>query len=368
MTASPVPVPHADAPDVSILTSGHDVADARLHREVAALRRAGLRVEVRGLGDAGAGPDGAQVVAVARRGPLGRALLALGLGWQARGRVLMTLDPDGALAAWPAARLRRRQLVVDVHEDYGALLRDRAWARGPAGVVASVLVRVAGVAARRADLTVVADEHVPPATARRRVVLRNLPDLSMIPEPVAPEPVPRAIYIGDLRASRGVFAMVEAAAAAGWRLDLVGPVAAADAPALAERLTAPDVAGRVVLHGRMPPRAAWALAAGAWVGLCLLQDTPAFRDAVPSKLGEYLAAGLGVICTDLPRQARIVREKQVGVVVPTGSGCAAATAEVMRELADQPVRLAAWRAAASLVPRGNDYDRFAAEVSSLVHR
>jgi hypothetical protein len=36
---------------VTVLTSGHDVADARLHREVAALRRAGLRVEVLGLAE-----------------------------------------------------------------------------------------------------------------------------------------------------------------------------------------------------------------------------------------------------------------------------------------------------------------------------
>ena len=32
-------------PQVSIVTSGHDVADARLHREVAALSRRGLEVE-----------------------------------------------------------------------------------------------------------------------------------------------------------------------------------------------------------------------------------------------------------------------------------------------------------------------------------
>lgn len=357
-------------PDVSILTSGHDVADARLHREVAALRRAGLAVEVLGLGEAGDGPDGAQVSTRARRGPVGRALLAAGLGWRARGRVLMTLDPDSAVATWPAARVRRRPLVVDVHEDYAALLRDRAWARGPAGRVAAVLVRVADLAARRADLTVVADEHVPPATARRRHVLRNLPDTSMIPEPVAPEPVPRAVYIGDVRASRGGFAMVEAIAAApGWTLDVIGPVAPADAAALQRRVAAPDVAGRVRLHGRMPPTQAWALAAGAWVGLCLLADTPAFRDAVPSKLREYLAAALGVICSDLPRQAAIVRESGAGAVVPAGADCAAATAEVLRGLTADASHRDRWRTAAAAATRAassGGYDEFAAAVAAVL--
>ncbi len=47
--------------DVSIVTSGHDVADARLHREVAALVARGLHVEVLGLGDEADGPPGVTV-------------------------------------------------------------------------------------------------------------------------------------------------------------------------------------------------------------------------------------------------------------------------------------------------------------------
>jgi hypothetical protein len=42
----------ADRYDVTILSSGHDVADARLHRHCAALHRAGLRVEVLARGRA----------------------------------------------------------------------------------------------------------------------------------------------------------------------------------------------------------------------------------------------------------------------------------------------------------------------------
>jgi len=356
---------------VSILTSGHDVADARLHREVAALHRRGLRVEVLGLGDGAGGPDGATVRTWARRGPAGRGLLAAVLPWRARGRILMTLDPDSAVTAWPAARARRRRLIVDVHEDYAALLRDRAWARGPTGRIAAALVRGFELVARRADLAVLADDHLPPAAARHRLVLRNLADPAMLPEPSAPDPVPRALYIGDVRATRGVFAMVDAVAAApGWILDVVGPVAPRDAAALTERLAAADVAGRVRLHGRQPPARAWRLARGAWVGLCLLADTPAFREAVPSKLGEYLAAGVPVICTDLPRQAAVVLEHDAGAVVPADEGCAAATAELLRGLQADPAELDRWRAAARSVAdrerAGSAYDAFAIAVAALL--
>ena len=52
---------------------------------------------------------------------------------------------------------RRVRTVADVHEDYRLLLRDRAWARGPRRWAGEAFARAGVAAARRADLTVVAD-------------------------------------------------------------------------------------------------------------------------------------------------------------------------------------------------------------------
>lgn len=356
-------------PDVSVVTTGHDVADARLHREVAALRRLGLQVEVLGLGDAADGPAGAQVLTRARSGLAGRALAALTVPWRARGRVLVTLDPDALAGAVPAARLRRRRLVADVHEDYAALLADRAWATGAAGRVGAQVAALATRLAGRADLTVVADEHVPPRQARNRLVLRNLPDLSMLPEPSAPGPVPRALYVGDVRRSRGAFAMVEAVRRApGWHLDLVGPVAAADAEALDRLVASPELAGRVVLHGRQPPHRAWQLAAGAWAGLSLLEDTPAFRAAVPTKVYEYLACGLPVVASDLPATRTVLGE--AGALLAPADGAAAG--QVLRRWLAEPDELAAVRARAAAAGAAHrqeaPYAPFAEAVARLAGR
>lgn len=303
--------------DVSIVTSGHDVADARLHREVAALVRAGLRVEVLGLGEASAGPPDAVVRARPRRSGVRRALDAALLPWRASGRVLVALDPDSTATAVVRRLVSRGRVrvVADVHEDYEALLRDRAWAVGLRALGGRVWARLGLAAARRADLLVVADHHLLSGSPSR-LVLRNLPDVSMLPGPTERDEQPRALYVGDLRRSRGLFAMLDAVAAApGWSLDLVGPVAERDTADLEARLAAPALAGRVRLHGRRPPREAWELARGAWVGLLLLEDTPAFRAAVPSKLYEYLACGLAVVTSDLPRAAEIVRSTGTGAVV-----------------------------------------------------
>jgi hypothetical protein len=170
-------VPITERPDVSVVTTGHDVADARLHREVAALRRAGLVVEVLGLGDPSTGPKGATVRTASRAGMFRRTVRALVWPWSASGRVLVTIDPDTVPSAVVAAWVLRKRFVSDVHEDYLALVADRSWVRWPMGPAIRTLTRAVVRLSGRADLTVVADDHVPPATTicRDRLVLRNLP-------------------------------------------------------------------------------------------------------------------------------------------------------------------------------------------------
>ncbi|HEV3172170.1 MAG TPA: glycosyltransferase [Actinocrinis sp.] len=313
--------------DVTILSSGHDVADARLHRHCAALRRAGLRVEVIAKGRADDAPADTEFRPTRPRGMTGRGMQALLLPGKARGRVIVTLDPD----LIPAARLHRtlshgRRLAVDMHEDYVALLDDRAWAKGPRGTVARVWAKTAVSLSRRADLTVVADQHVPPGEAARRLVVRNLPDLSLLPERGGePDKQPRALYVGDVRESRGLFTMLQALELApDWELDVVGPVAPKDREPLAVWTTESPAAKRVRLHGRMPPEAAWRLARGAWVGMSLLHSTPAFESAIPSKIYEYLACGLPVLSSPIKRAAELVEKAGAGAVVADAEEAAAA--------------------------------------------
>ena len=360
--------------DVSIITSGHDVADARLHRTAAALRRADLTVEVVGLGDPAGGPADTQVRSLGKRTAKKRLPTDLTLPLKARGKVLLTLDPDMVPAATLARWFKGRRLVADVHEDYLKLLNDRAWARASwKKTVAKTLVRVCTFYTRRANLTVVADDHLRPATARQRIVVRNLPDFSFLPAPSEPQRgAPRAIYIGDVRRSRGLQAMLAAVEGTyTWELDIVGPVHPADQPWVDQwyATSSEQVRNRIRFHGRLDPQKAWALAEGAWAGLVLLDDTPAFRDAVPSKLYEYLAVGLAVVATPLPRMAELVTESGAGQVV---TDPAAASATLRRWSEEYEVLLEARRGArdwAKLHLTGvSPYDELAGEIRALAKK
>jgi glycosyltransferase involved in cell wall biosynthesis len=283
---------------------------------------------------------------------------------------VITLDPD----LIPAARLRRtfshgRRLAVDLHEDYVALLDDRAWAHGARGTVARIWARTAISLSRGADLTVVADQHVPPNKADRRLVVRNLPDLTLLPERGELDPRPRALYVGDVRESRGLFDMLGALELApDWELDVVGPVAARDQDRLRAWVAGSPAANRVRLHGRMPPESAWRLARGAWAGLSLLHSTPAFESAIPSKIYEYLACGMPVLTSPIRRAAELVEKagagavavsaQEAGATLQAWSGAARADYDLLRAAARGWVE----RDLAAV----NPHDRLAEAVAELV--
>lgn len=359
--------------DVAIASTAHDVADARLQRLAAALTARGLRVGLHGVLEAATPPHlpGVTVHTFPRSGLLRRGLRSLFLPLAAgrHARVLVTVDPELTVTGLLWRSVTRARLVADVHEDYQALLRDRAWARGIAGRLAVRLATTATTAAMHADLTTVADEHVPPLRARRRLVVRNIPLAEDVPAAAPPGATPRALYVGDVRTSRGLRWMVEAVIASPpWELDIVGRVADADAGWLRTRLSGASLdAVRVRVHGRLPVEQAWQLAAGAWTGLALLDNTPAFRDALPTKLYEYLAAGLPVLATPLPRMQEFLLQTGTGLLVTSAEQTAITLRRCWREPSTlEPYRAAARKWSAEHLRNADPYGEFARAVAALL--
>jgi glycosyltransferase involved in cell wall biosynthesis len=366
------------AVDVSVVTTAHDVADARLHRLVMVLTSHGLRVEVLGLGRPERGPVASDVRTWRRHGLVIRAAMAALAPWSIRGRVMMVLDPELVLPALVRRQVTHRNrspragrwLVADVHEDYVLALQDRSWAHGPAAAVGAGVAHLSRLLAQRADLTLVADDHVPPLRARNRLVLPNLPLAELLPPPSTRDRQPRALYVGDVRRSRGLQTMMSALERSpDWLLDVVGPVALDDRAWLRAWQQQSPARDRVRFHGRRPPREAWSFASGAWVGLSLLTPTPAFTAAMPTKILEYLACGLAVLSSPLPRPTRLLQHSGAGLVTETPQQ----VSDVLQSWSTDPVPLdehrdaaRKWRAAAPA--HHQEYEEFARSVHELARR
>jgi len=316
--------------DISFISSVDFPADARLHRILSALLRDGLTCEVRTRGDAQQAPHGALFhSSLDGKGFAKRILRDLVLPFRAEGRVWIVDSPDLLITASIIGRLRGRKVVADIREDYQRLLKDRAWAKsffGIAGVLGAASASLANNSAKRADLTTVADVQVPPHSAKNRLLLRNYPDQHITSIKPTPSTDPVAIYIGDVRTSRGLRMMLAAAEQSPqWRFEIIGNVAATDEPFVDQwRKAHPEAATRVNFRGRLDPISSWKYAESAWVGLTLLESTPAFVDAVPSKLYEYMAAGLAIISTPLPRCVELIEQSGAGSIAASADDVAAA--------------------------------------------
>lgn len=344
--------------DVSIIALGRDLSNARLQRIMRSLKDEQITFEV----------------FTKRGGRVQRVLSAWIVPWRAKGKVLFTPDPESAISISYISKLRRKKWVADVREDYKLLIEDRAWATGLKKVLGNLLVDWAVSASASADLTIVVDDWVKPLTAKNRVVIHNAPDIRFLPEPTQLDAKPRAIYVGDVRNSRGLFSMLRAIEMTDeWSLDIVGNVSVDDHERLESWRKNSNASDRVRFHGNLSPKDSWLFARGAWVGLALLNPTPAFKKAWPTKIGEYIACGIPVIATDLPRIAEVIlKDPRPGALVETENSevIALQTAGILNSWSENPdefkiVRdrtlqnVAHWRSAAN-------YQRIASEISRLI--
>ncbi|TRZ85602.1 MAG: glycosyltransferase [Streptomycetaceae bacterium] len=354
---------------ISLISSADQVSDARMHRLCGALVRSGCEVEVWALGSHKDAPAGV----IFHRAPGGKGFAArvlrdLVLPFKAKGEIWIVVAPDLLPMSWLFARIKGRKLVADVHENYFELLKDRAWAKGLIGELAKVIARVATKVAAHADLTTVADVQVPPFKAYNRLVVRNFPDLSLLTLSGELSPEARAIYIGDVRSSRGIKMLLHAAELSPlWSFDIVGNVSANDAEFIDNWKTTNIASARVTFHGRLTPSASWSFAKGAWVGLSLLELTPAFSAAVPSKLYEYMASGLATISTPLPRCIELIEKSNSGVIAKDAAEVAVtlnAWATNSSALIAMRKNAVAW--ATSNLNSAAEYEAFVSAIKALI--
>jgi glycosyltransferase involved in cell wall biosynthesis len=124
-----------------------------------------------------------------------------------------------------------------------------------------------------------------------------------------------ACYVGGITRDRGAHELVAAMAGVDGVLHLAG---AFMPPALRPELERLPGWGRVHYAGRLGRDAVCALMARTKVGVIPLHPIANYVDAYPVKLFEYLAAGLPIVATDVPRWREVLRAHDCGVSVPFG--------------------------------------------------
>jgi glycosyltransferase involved in cell wall biosynthesis len=346
---------------VLVVTVVHTPLDARIHhRQIRAMRSARWAVTYAapwtavGI-DPGEVAEGVRALEVPRavgRRRL-RALLAarrLLAREGPRHDVVLLHDPELVLAV-AGQRRRLPPIVLDVHEDLAASLSDRPWIPGWLRPAARAFSRLLERAAERRFRLLLAEQGYAERFSRPHPVIRNLPPMPTL----APrQRTDRVVYVGRVSVGRGareLIALGEALVDDGVRVEVVGE---ADAD-VREELARAHADGRVTWHGWLPNDRALEIVAGSLAGLSLLRDLPNYRVSLPTKVVEYLAAGVPVVSTPLAQAVRLVEQSGGGTIVPFED--VGAAAEAVRQLRARPEEAAAMgRRGRDLVASGWTWD------------
>jgi glycosyltransferase involved in cell wall biosynthesis len=326
------------------ITTVHPVDDHRiLHKECASLRDAGYDVTLVAPHDEDTVLHGIRVVAVrtSARTRVERMARRPWAAYRAARAVDAELyhfhDPDFLPYAVALARGGAR-VVYDAHEDVPMQIRHKHWIpgrlRGPiARAYAALEAACVGRLSAVVSPSVTALARLRPRQPRA-IAIANYPRLETAPQPGPWDDRSRAAcYVGGITAVRGARELVAAMETVDGELHLAGPVSPPDLLAELERSPGWQ---RVRYLGRVGHERIAELLAGAKVGVIPLHPIPNYVDAYPVKLFEYMAAGLPIVATDVPRWRALLEQHGCGVCVPHDSPQRLAAA--IEELLDDDAR------------------------------
>jgi glycosyltransferase involved in cell wall biosynthesis len=320
------------------LTSVHPAHDTRIFwKECSSLAQAGYRVSLVVPEErvARRQAQAVEIVAVKRRsGRFARILLSTVAvavaGLRQRATIYHFHDPE-LIPAGLALRLLGKRVIYDVHEDLPRQILYKGWIpdylRRLVAGLATALEWLAG----RALSGIVA---ATPTIARRFPVDRTALVQNFVqPSELAIEdPLPRSqrrsvAYVGGITIERSAVEMVEAIAKVerfpDIRLLIAGPV---ETGALFDRLAASAGWPRVDYRGFQSREGVRRVLMEASAGLVVFHPFQSHVEAQPTKIFEYMAAGLPVIASDFPRFRELVEQNGCGICVPPRDPAAIAAA------------------------------------------
>lgn len=314
---------------VAVVSSVHRWNDTRIFvKQAASLAAAGYDVVLAAIADQSAPSyaSGVRIVPLPRRRRWARWLTwisILRIVLAERATIVHAHDPE-LIPLLLLLKITGRKAVCDVHENVAEQVLHKEWiplwCRRPLSKIFRLTQRwLPGLV----DAVILAEDSYArdfPASSNVTVI-RNFPLLPSESKQDYSSDLLRLVYVGDVRRVRGLFEYIEILAHltrgdVPATLCVIGSFAARaeeeEAAAVIQRL---GLEAKVQLLGRRPPEEISALLVSCDIGLALLHPIGNYRESYPTKMFEYMAAGLPVVASRFTLWEDVLAGNDCGRVV-----------------------------------------------------
>ena len=333
------------------MTSVHGAGDVRIfHKECRSLSNAGYEVVLIVPGKDDGVSGGVQLLSVPVLSSRFRRMAqtvwhVYRRALQCRADIYHFHDPE-LLPAGLLLKLGGKRVVYDAHEDLPRQMLSKPWIPSwTREFLAKVAECLETWAAGRLDAVVT----VTPTIARRfppgkTVVIHNYPRVEEFPSHDLSSYLARPVavaYVGAITSIRGIREVMKAMSLLPESLQARLTVAGSFSP-LELEMQSQSFPGcnRTDFVGHLSRQGIIQLLSEVRVGLVTLHPTPNYRDSLPIKLFEYMAAGLPVIASDFPLWREIVNSSKCGLLVdPLNPRAIADSIQWLLEHADEAAEM-----------------------------
>lgn len=311
---------------VCVLTTVHQPFDPRIyHKEICSLRNAGYQVVLIAPGERSLIDKNFELIPFKRQSSLFKRVFIshpqiLLRAIKTKSKVYHFHDPE-LIFIGLILKILGKKVIYDVHEDYEKAILSKSYIKPSLrSIVAFIFNIFEKNFSRFFDAIIAATDEIEKNFSpynQNTVLVRNLPwkkDFKAKTPTAGNQKNFKLIYIGSLTRIRGIKDIVEV-------LDLLSEDVTL---MLAGRFYSEEfkkevmsLAGfkKVKYLGQIPSEEVIPLLSSADVGLIPLYPEPQYLKALPTKLFEYMAAGLPQIVFNIPLCAKIINEGGFGLVV-----------------------------------------------------
>ncbi|GEM82841.1 glycosyltransferase family 4 protein [Meiothermus hypogaeus] len=312
-------------PKIVHMSSAHPPFDVRIfHRECVSLAQEGYPVSLVVPHQQDEVRQGVQICAVpVAKNRLGRMF---GVAWAVYKRALAEKgdiyhfhDPE-LIPVGLLLQLQGKKVVYDVHEDVPTDILSKdwipKWLRSLVALGMGLLERLAG--AFLSGIVAVTEPIAARFPAHKTILLQNFPhpqeiaSLQNLPYQTRPA---QALYTGSITRVRGLFEMLDAMQRlpdTKLRLTLIGNFAPETLEA--EAAQHPGFSRTDYLGYKNRPDTL-ALLSSSRIGLSILHPIPSFLVSQPTKLYEYMMAGMPFVASDFPLWRASIGHNNCGLFV-----------------------------------------------------